>query len=133
MCFEYEIISDELTRQCKECKLDLPRSQHNIHEWETGEDALCHGCRELLCKKCIESICTTEKMLFCSHSLERCDICMVDYTLLNKFACKSHRDLTDDEHEAIIAISTSTARSASWMDNPCVQGVGASCAVLAMR
>lgn len=119
LCFEYEIISDELTRQCKDCKLDLPRSQYNIHQWEKGEDALCHGCRELFTKKFIESIGTTEKIqhlqddglqddgvCFCSHSLERCDICMVDYTLLNKLARKRAilgRDLTDDEHEAIIA------------------------------
>ncbi len=109
MCFEYEIITDELTRQVQRMQvgstaylpLDLPRSQYNINQWGKGEDALCHGCRELLCKKCIESIGTTEKIqhqqvCFCSHCLERCEICMVDYTLLNN-ARKSHRDLTDDE------------------------------------
>lgn len=112
LCFEYEIISDELTRPCKECKLDLPRSQYNIHQWEKGADALCHGCRETFTKKCIESVGTTEVqhvedgVCLCSHSLELCNICMVDYTLLNKLARKRAilgRDLTDDEHEVITA------------------------------
>eukprot|EP00985_Skeletonema_marinoi_P005686 scaffold2468_cov133-Skeletonema_marinoi.AAC.8 len=112
VCFEYAIISDELTRQCHDCKLDLPRSQYNIHQWDKGSDALCHGCREALTKKCIESIGTStvttqqDDTCLCSHSLERCAICMVDYTLLNKFARKRAslgRDLTDDENEAITA------------------------------
>lgn len=112
VCFEFTIISDEQTRQCHECKLDLPRSQYNIHQWEKGADALCHGCREAFAKKCIESFGTAkiqhlkDDTCVCSHSLERCDICMVDYTLSNKFIRKRAllgRDLTDDENEVITA------------------------------
>lgn len=109
LCFEFTNISEEQIRRCKECKLVLPRNQYNIDQWGKGDEALCHGCRDLVGKQVLASIGTSEvKDLpdgtsVCSeHSLECCDICMMDFTLPNQFARKRTslgRDLTNDEYE----------------------------------
>ena len=111
LCFELTIISDEMTRQCNTCKVEQPRTQYSIYQWDKGADALCHGCCESLTKKCLRSVGKTEIKVraddttLCSrHDLERCDICMVDHTLPNMFARERAalgRDLTDSEYEAI--------------------------------
>mmetsp|Transcript_31241 Transcript_31241/g.93621 ORF Transcript_31241/g.93621 Transcript_31241/m.93621 type:complete len:376 (-) Transcript_31241:131-1258(-) len=110
LCFEFTNISTDQTRQCHECKLVLPRVKFDIHQWGKGADALCHGCQEQVGAKILGSIGTgTTKELpdgtvLCSHSLESCDICMMDFTLPNQFARKRSalgRDLTTDETEEI--------------------------------
>jgi hypothetical protein len=109
LCFELTNISEEQTRKCKECKLVLPRNQYNIDQWGKGEEALCNGCRELIGQKILASIGTTESKelpdgthVCLTHSLELCDICMMDFTLPNRFArmrTSLGRDLTNDEYE----------------------------------
>lgn len=110
LCFELTNISTEQTRQCKECNLVLPRNQYAVYQWQKGDDALCHGCRELVGNKILASLNdkTESKELpdgtiVCStHSLELCDICMMDFTLPNRFArmrTSLGRDLTSDEYE----------------------------------
>jgi hypothetical protein len=111
LCFELTNISEEQTRHCHECKLVLPRIQFDIYQWGKGADALCHGCRELVGQKIIDSIGTAEikelpdgTILCFEHSLERCDICMMDFTLPNQFARKRTslgRDLTNDETDEL--------------------------------
>ena len=106
LCYEYSK-SDEQTRRCRECKLVLPQTQFDIHQWRKGDDALCHGCRDQLGEKILGSLGTAQTkelsdgiMLCEPHSLERCDACMVDFTLPNQFARKRTslgRDLTNDE------------------------------------
>ena len=110
LCYEYSK-SDEQTRLCRECKLVLPQTQFDIHQWRKGADALCHGCRDQLGEKILGSLGTAQTkelsdgiMLCEPHSLERCDACMVDFTLPNQFARKRTslgRDLTNDETEDI--------------------------------
>lgn len=109
LCFELTNISEEQTRKCKECKLVLPRNQYNIDQWGKGDEALCNGCREIFDQKILASIGTTESkelpdgVIVClTHCLERCDICMMDFTLPNRFArmrTSLGRDLTNDEYE----------------------------------
>lgn len=115
LCFELTKISDEQTRQCKECTLVLPRSQYNIDQWGKGDEALCHGCRELLGQKILASFDTTDDtktlpdgtMVCLSHSLELCDACMMDFTLPNRFVRMRlllGRDLTNAEYEEQIRV-----------------------------
>ena len=113
-CEEFTKISEEMSRQCHDCKVILPRIQFDIKQWGRSDKALCHCCRELLQKKILGSIGdpnTEHKVLsddtcVCvAHSLECCDICMMDFTLPNQFALKRKalgRDLTDDENNKII-------------------------------
>jgi len=110
LCFEFTNISDEHTRQCRECEVVLPRIQFDIYQWGKGADALCHGCRDVVGEKILDSIGTKDTkeepdgVVLCSHSLERCDICMMDFTLPNQFARKRlalGRDLTTAETEDI--------------------------------
>lgn len=119
VCFEMTMISDEMTRICMGCKVDHPRNQYNIHQWQKGPDALCHDCRGKLTNECLDSIdnlldsnFTTDKkyveddVCLCRHDKEFCDICKVDYTLMNDFARKRAqlgRDLTPAENESITA------------------------------
>ena len=112
VCFEYTNISQEQTRECKECKLVQPRNQYNIDQWGKGEgNALCNGCRDLLQQRCLASMergpPKTKELpdgtLVCAtHSLERCDICMMSFTLPNQYQRKRNelgRDLTKEEYE----------------------------------
>jgi hypothetical protein len=110
VCFEMTKISDEISRICKGCRVDKHRNEYNIHQWEKGADALCHECRENLMGECLSSIGTSkikhveDGVCLCPHDKEFCDICMVDYTLMNDFARKRAelgRDLTDTENEAV--------------------------------
>lgn len=109
LCFELTNISKEQTRKCRECKLVHPRNQYNIYQWGKGDKALCDGCRAIYGKKVLASVGTTESKelpdgtIVCStHSLELCDICMVDHSLTNQLArmkTSLGRDLTNDEHD----------------------------------
>ena len=114
-CEEFTKISDDMSRQCHDCKVILPRIQFDIKQWGRGDEALCHCCREELQKKVLDSINdpnTGHKVLsdgtcVCvAHSLECCDICMMDFTLPNQITLKRTalgRDLlTDDETNEII-------------------------------
>eukprot|EP00979_Chaetoceros_neogracilis_P004629 scaffold798_cov268-Chaetoceros_neogracile.AAC.5 len=111
LCFELTNISKEQTRKCRECKLVNPRNQYNVDQWGKGDKALCNGCRATYEQKIFASIGTTEAKelpdgaLVCStHSLELCDICMVDHSLTNRFArmkTSLGRDLTSDECEEV--------------------------------
>ena len=112
LCFELTNISKEQTRQCKECKVVLPRNQYNVDQWAKGDKALCHGCRELVGQQILASFgSSTESNMkqlpdgtcVCSrHYKELCDECMMDFTLPNQFArmrTSVGRDLTKDEYE----------------------------------
>lgn len=109
LCFELTNISEEQTRQCRECKLVKPRTQYDIYQWGKGDEALCGNCREQVGGQILASLGTMKESnelsdgtVVCSHSLECCDICMMDFTLLNQFARKRTllgRDLTNDECE----------------------------------
>lgn len=110
LCFEFTHISDEQTRQCKDCALVLPRNQYSIYQWEKGEEALCHDCQEVLSRNAIASMDKPTKIKnlpdgtsVCSlHSMELCDICMMDFTLPNRFARMRTllgRDLSPSEYE----------------------------------
>jgi len=114
-CEEFTKVSDDMSRQCHDCKVILPRIQFDIKQWGRGDMALCHGCRDLLGKKVIDSFDDTKTRhkelpdgtcVCLAHSLECCDICMMDFTLPNQFALKRKalgRDLlTDDETNEII-------------------------------
>ena len=101
-------ISQENTRPCHECKAVLPRNQFDIHQWGKGAKALCHCCRDALGKKVLDSIGTSKiknlpdgTAVCFMHSLESCDICMMDFILPNQFArmrLALGRDLTEDEY-----------------------------------
>mmetsp|Transcript_14763 Transcript_14763/g.32075 ORF Transcript_14763/g.32075 Transcript_14763/m.32075 type:complete len:398 (-) Transcript_14763:157-1350(-) len=107
LCAEFTNISEEKTRPCHQCKAVLPSIQFDIYQWGKGAKALCHCCREVVGKNIIDSIGTSKvkdlpdgTAVCFAHSLERCDICMMDFTLPNQFARKRKalgRDLTDDE------------------------------------
>lgn len=128
LCFEYSKKSNELTRQCQECKLVLPRMQFDIYQWRKGANAsLCHGCRDQTTEKIRGSFGTrstkelSDGIFVCErHSLERCDVCMMDFTLPNQFArnrTSLGRDLTNDEYEEISkAFMPNTSKKICIMD-----------------
>lgn len=110
VCYEFTKASPDTTRRCRECREVLPRQEFAMHQWSKGAEALCHGCRDKVAGDILGSIGKTEvknlpdDVCVCdAHSLEYCDVCMVDYTLPNRFARKRAalgRELTQDEFEA---------------------------------
>ena len=115
LCTELTNISEEKTRPCHQCKAVLPRIQFDIHQWGKGAKALCHCCREVVGKKILDSFGTSEvknlpdgTAVCFTHSLECCDICMMDFSLTNQFALKRNalgRDLTEDESTKVVNAS----------------------------
>ncbi|EJK69843.1 hypothetical protein THAOC_08860 [Thalassiosira oceanica] len=113
LCFELTKVSDEDNRACHECKRVLPRSEYNFHQWGRGDEALCHNCRAVFDKRFMETINSDRDLklvdqpdgiTLCEHGNERCEVCMVDFTLPNMFARKRAelgRDLTDKENEEV--------------------------------
>ena len=111
LCAEFTNISQDTSRTCHECHLDLPRMQYDIYQWGKGNKALCHSCRDAVGQKMLDSIdevkATTELpdgTIVCRHSLECCDVCMMDFTLPNQFARKRNefgRDLKEEEYNQV--------------------------------
>jgi hypothetical protein len=112
LCTEFTKTSEDESRQCHQCEVVLPRIQFDIYQWGKGTNALCHCCRDLHGEKVLDSIGTSEvkdlpdgTAVCFAHSLECCDICLMDFTLPNQFARKRKalgRDLTEDETMEII-------------------------------
>ena len=117
LCYEFSVISDEMTRKCRECDRIQPRDKYNIHQWEKGADALCMSCVD---KSTGKVLARAEALIdgsapvrdkhnpdgtsFCKHDLEFCEICCVDFSLQNKGArmrTSLGRDLTAEEHDAL--------------------------------
>jgi len=114
LCSEYTKLSPDMTRVCSKCRRGLPRTDFDIYQWGRGDDAMCHPCRDSFGEKVLSSIGdpSTNKSkelpdgtcVCFQHSLECCDICMMDFTLMNEFARKRNvvgRELTKDEVDAI--------------------------------
>uniref|UniRef100_A0A7S3Q0B8 MYND-type domain-containing protein n=1 Tax=Chaetoceros debilis TaxID=122233 RepID=A0A7S3Q0B8_9STRA len=126
LCAEYTKISDEKSRPCYDCNCNLPRKEFAIFQWSKGVEARCHSCTDKLSRKVLNSIKLTadgkiapdkkdgsdstlrerpDGILVCAHSLECCDICMVDYTLMNDYTRKrtqlGRQELTQEECDAV--------------------------------
>mmetsp|Transcript_24478 Transcript_24478/g.34158 ORF Transcript_24478/g.34158 Transcript_24478/m.34158 type:complete len:116 (-) Transcript_24478:386-733(-) len=75
--------------------------------------ALCHSCRDSMGQKILNSIDEDKETkelpdgtIVCRHSLECCDVCMMDFTLPNQFARKrnelgNQRDLIEEENDQV--------------------------------
>lgn len=123
LCAEYTQLSQETSRSCNDCHIVFPRTQFDIYQWGKGDNALCHSCRDALGVKILDSIgdgstdqhtqLSDGTCVCTAHSLECCDICMMDFTLPNQFTIHKNavgRNLTEQETNDIIAESTKDIR-----------------------
>ena len=110
-CAEFTKLSQEKSRECNGCHLNFPRDEFDIHQWSKGKEALCRSCKESLEEKILSNIGShkevkedSDGILLCEHDLERCNICMMDFTLPNQYARKRSevgRELTEDENQHV--------------------------------
>jgi hypothetical protein len=113
-------------RECTQCKTKKPKSQFSPYQLDKSPRSAGGVFNECLCNACVGEIDQAffskindapthtedeDKLLHCEHGLERCDICMVDMTLMNRLQRKRNElkreDLTADESRAICMEYTS--------------------------
>ena len=110
-CFVLTKTSDEASHQCSKCKLVQPRDQYDACQWGKGGEAVCNGCRAQLDMTFFSKLGQSESksladgtVVCAPHSSECCDVCMMDFTLPNRFTRKRAalgRELTEKENEVI--------------------------------
>lgn len=91
ICYEYQRSSDSLTRVCHQCRNEFPKHKFKLFQWEKGNDALCLECDIELQSRIISSIGVKKETTIndqgntvCRiHSLEVCNLCMMDLSFLN--------------------------------------------------
>ncbi len=112
ICAEYTKISQDKSRVCSRCQVDQPRFDFSIHQWGKMDKAMCHTCCDTVSNECLQNMGTNSAVkelpdgtsVCDAHSLESCDVCMMDFTLPNKFAIKKNelgRNLTQSEYDEV--------------------------------
>jgi hypothetical protein len=110
LCTEFTKISPEESRQCHNCKVTYPRNSYGIHQWAKNAEAICPQCCKDLQKKVLSTLDSatyagiktlSDGSTVCeAHSMESCDVCMMDFTFVNNLTRDRTllgRDLTDVE------------------------------------